>query len=260
MTNYQEERMKQLIGGLPQNRGMDWDAVTPVIDFQFSKQSDPVRARRENIRRAKKTLKPVKRWTGVFGYKFNSRPQQCVVTGVDCTYQDYGDLRQEFLIDPVTKQRIHFTPWTGVLPGKGRQMTGTYCPQALQLYKLLMEWMEQEERENERGFFRQMQKKGVSFIPIKKPPAKPKTPLEAKYEEAVAEAIKDGIPVTRLVDSFGRNRGTQITFYDDYIKGMATDGTPFGHADTLAEFYALEQSQEKMFDEAFSTAMKEAYQ
>ena len=147
MSNYQEERMKQLFGSLPQNRGVEWDAVTPVIDFQFSKHSDPVRARRQNIKRAMKTLKPVKRWTGIFGYKYNNRPLQCVVTGVDCTHQDYGDLRQELLLDHKGREKA-FTPWTGVLPQRGRPMVGTHCPQALQ-YKLLIEgWTKKSARTN----------------------------------------------------------------------------------------------------------------
>ena len=93
MNNYQEERMKELFGSLPQNRNMDWDSVAPVIDFEFSRHADPVRARRKNIKRAVKTLKPVKRSIGFFGYKHN-KPYQCVVTGVDCRNQDYGDLKR----------------------------------------------------------------------------------------------------------------------------------------------------------------------
>jgi hypothetical protein len=259
MTNYQEERMKQLFGGLPQNRGVDWDAVTPVIDFQFSKHADPVRARRQNIKRAMKTLKPVKRWTGVFGYKYNSQPMQCVVTGVDCSHQDYGDLRKEFLLDHRGRERA-FTPWTGVLPQRGRPMIGTYCPQALQLYKLLMEWLEQEERENERGFFKQMRKKGVSFIPIKKPAPKQQTPLSSKWAEAFIEAEKDGIPVIRPRDHLGRNKTAILVFDYDYINGTDTNGRPFGHPDTIADYYAQEKEQEQMFNEAFDTAMREAYQ
>lgn len=256
--NYQEERMKDLIGSLPQNRNVEWDSVAPVIDFEFSRNADPVRARRKNIKRAVKTLKPVRRSIGFFGYKHN-KPYQCVVTGVDCRNQDYGDLRKEFLTDEFGRP-AKFTPWTGVVPGKGRPMNGTYCPQALQLFKLLSEWMEQEERENERGFFRQMQRKGVSFIPIKKPKEKPQTPLATKWADAFIEAEKDGIPVVRVKDSYGRNRISMLVFDYDYVNGTGTDGRPFGHPDTINEFMAQEQAQEQMFDAAFDTAMKEAYQ
>ena len=97
--NYQEERMKDLVGNLPQNRNVDWDNVVPVIDFQFSDHPDPVKARRKNIKRAMKTLKPVKRFTGLFGYKYNSKPFQCVVSGVDCRNMDYGDLFDQYFRD-----------------------------------------------------------------------------------------------------------------------------------------------------------------
>ena len=39
--NYQEERMKDLIGSLPQNRNVEWDSVAPVIDFEFSRNAGP---------------------------------------------------------------------------------------------------------------------------------------------------------------------------------------------------------------------------
>tara|TARA_B100000035_G_scaffold185608_1_gene158343 strand:- start:7258 stop:8034 length:777 start_codon:yes stop_codon:yes gene_type:complete len=257
--NYQEQRMKELYGNLPQNRDMQWDSVAPVIDFDFSKHPDPVKARKKNIKQAVKTLKPVRRSIGILGYKYNSKPYECVVTGVDCRTQDYGDLRKEFLLDDRGRP-VQFTPWSGVVPGRGRPMTGTYCPQALQLFKLLSEWMEQEERENERGFFRQMRKKGVSFIPIKKPEAKPQTPLSQKWGEAFVEAEKDGIPVVRVKDSYGRNRISLLVFDYDYVNGTGTDGRPFGHPETINEFMTQEKEQDEMFNEAFDTAMREAYQ
>ncbi len=47
MTNeIREQRMTELMSGLPQNRGVDWDAVMPVIEFTFSSHADPVKARR----------------------------------------------------------------------------------------------------------------------------------------------------------------------------------------------------------------------
>ena len=51
-----------------------------------------------------------------------------------------------------------------------------------------------------------------------------------------------------------------LVFDYDYVNGTGTDGRPFGHPDTINEFMAQEQAQEEMFDAAFDTAMKEAYQ
>ena len=145
--------MTELMGQLPQNRGVDWDAVMPVIEFTFSTHPDPVKARKQNIKKALQTLKPVKRLTGFFGYKYANAPFRCVVTGVDCRNMDYGDLFNQYFRDPATMQPRPFRPWSGVTEGKGRQLNGTYCPQAMQLYHLLQEWMEQEAQEDERGFF-----------------------------------------------------------------------------------------------------------
>jgi len=188
-------RVAELMQGLPQNRGTQWDAVMPIIDFEFSSHADPVKARRQNIKRAVKTLKPTKRFTGLFGYKYNDKAYSCVVSGVDCRELDYGDLFDQYFRDPQTLQPRPFRPYTGVLPGKGRQLSGTYCPQAMQLYHLLMEWLEQEGQENERGFFRAMKKKGISFIPVKKGPPKEEHPLIVKWTPAFIEAQRDGIPI-----------------------------------------------------------------
>ena len=56
-----------------------------------------------------------------FGYR-RSKGHQCVVDGTDCTGADYGDLFDQYHRDPYTMQVKPFKPWTGVLPGKGRQM------------------------------------------------------------------------------------------------------------------------------------------
>ena len=161
--NERDKRMKELMGQLPQNRGVDWDAVMPVIEFTFSTHPDPVKARKQNIKKALQTLKPVKRFTGFFGYKYANAPFRCVVTGVDCRNMDYGDLFNQYFRDPANMQPRPFRPWSGVTEGKGRRLNGTYCPQAMQLYHLLQEWMEQEAQEDERGFFKAMRKKELSL-------------------------------------------------------------------------------------------------
>ena len=88
--------------------------------------------------------------------------------GVDCRNMDYGDLFNQYFRDPSTMQPRPFRPWTGVLEGKGRQLNGTYCPQAMQLFHLLKEWREQEEQEDERGFFKAMKRKVSSLYRLKK--------------------------------------------------------------------------------------------
>tara|TARA_B100000085_G_scaffold261003_1_gene264975 strand:- start:135 stop:899 length:765 start_codon:yes stop_codon:yes gene_type:complete len=251
--NYQEERMKDLVGNLPQNRNVDWDNVVPVIDFQFSDHPDPVKARRKNIKRAMKTLKPVKRFTGLFGYKYNSKPFQCVVSGVDCRNMDYGDLFDQYFRDPQTLQPTVFRPWTGVAPGKGRRMQGTYCPQAMQLYHLLIEWMEQEESEHERGFFKQMKKKGVSFIPIKKSPKPEEHPLIVKWTPAFIEAQKDGIPIQHYRNPVtGENDITILIFDNRMLANTMPTDTILRNNMSMAQYHQLVEQAAKLEQEPSS--------
>ena len=113
-----------------------------------------------------KTLRPTKRITGFFGYKFANAPFRCVITGVDWN-MDYGDLFNQYFRDPSTMQARPFRPWTGVIEGKGRQLNE---PTVLRLAALpSIAKVEQEEQENERGFFKAMKKKGVKFVPIEEP-------------------------------------------------------------------------------------------
>ena len=235
-----DTRMKELMSQLPQNRGMDWDAVMPVIEFTFSTHPDPVKARKQNIKKATKTLRPVKRFTGFFGYKFANAPFRCVITGVDCRNMDYGDLFNQYFRDPSTMQPRPFRPWTGVIEGKGRQLNGTYCPQAMQLYHLLQEWLEQQSQEDERGFFKAMKKKGVKFVPIKKAPKKEEHPLIVKWTPAFIEAQRDGLPVIHYKNPVtGENDITMIVFDNRVLANTMPQNTSLGSNMSVNKYYEM---------------------
>lgn len=235
-----DTRMKELMSQLPQNRGMDWDAVMPVIEFTFSTHPDPVKARKQNIKKAMKTLRPVKRFTGFFGYKFANAPFRCVITGVDCRNMDYGDLFNQYFRDPSNMQPRPFRPWTGVIEGKGRQLNGTYCPQAMQLYHLLQEWLEQQSQEDERGFFKAMKKKGVKFVPIKKGPKKEEHPLIVKWTPAFIEAQRDGLPVIHYKNPVtGENDITMIVFDNRVLANTMPQNTSLGSNMSVNKYYEM---------------------
>ena len=235
-----DTRMKELMSQLPQNRGMDWDAVMPVIEFTFSTHPDPVKARKQNIAKAMKTLRPVKRFTGFFGYKFAKAPFRCVITGVDCRNMDYGDLFNQYFRDPSNMQPRPFRPWTGVIEGKGRQLNGTYCPQAMQLYHLLQEWLEQQSQEDERGFFKAMKKKGVKFVPIKKSPKKEEHPLIVKWTPAFIEAQRDGLPVIHYKNPVtGENDITMIVFDNRVLANTMPQNTSLGSNMSVNKYYEM---------------------
>ena len=54
MTSMSERdaRMRELMSQLPQNRGMDWDAVMPVIEFTFSTHPDPSKSKKTEYRQS----------------------------------------------------------------------------------------------------------------------------------------------------------------------------------------------------------------
>ena len=244
MTN--DDRMSALMSQLPQNRGLDWDAVMPVIEFTFSTHADPVKARKQNIKKAMKTLKPTKRITGFFGYKFANAPFRCVITGVDCRNMDYGDLFNQYFRDPNMLQARPFRPWTGVIEGKGRQLNGTYCPQAMQLYHLLQEWLEQEEQENESGFFKAMKKKESSLFQSRKGPKKEESPLIVKWTPAFIEAQRDGLPIIHYKNPItGENDITMIVFDNRLLANTMPQNTTLGSNMSVDKYYQMVEKAAK---------------
>ena len=165
-ASFHEERMLKMMEQLPQNSEEGYNAVIPIVEWEFSQTGDPTKDRRRNIKNAIKALKPVKRWFAVPGWgmlPLLGRTQwkyadgnRCVIDGVDCSTLDYGDLWTEYFVDKSTGAIRPFRPWSGVLPGRGTQLSGTYCPQHMQLYHLLMQWVEQEAAESDKGFFKRM--------------------------------------------------------------------------------------------------------
>jgi len=253
MTNkdFREQRMLELMTQLPQNKGEEWDTVVPVVDFAFSPHPDPVKARRQNIKRAMKALKPTKRWFAIPGfalipflgrhrYKHTDSPHRCVVDGADCRQLDYGELFDQYFRDPNTMQVETFHPTTGVIPGRGRKLGGTYCPQHMQLYHLMNEWIEQESHDSDTGFFKQMKKKGVSFVPVKRNTPKDQHPLIVKWTPAFIEAQKDGIPIMHYKNPVtGENDLTMIVFDNRVLESTMPQTTQLGSQMSVAQYHKL---------------------
>ena len=153
---------------------------------------------------------------------------------------DYGDLFNQYFRDPATMQPRPFRPWSGVTEGKGRQLNGTYCPQAMQLYHLLQEWMEQEAQEDERGFFKAMRKKGVKFVPIKNGPKKEESPLIVKWTPAFIEAQRDGLPIIHYKNPItGENDITMIVFDNRLLANTMPQNTTLGSNMSVDKYYQM---------------------
>ena len=241
MSNYQQERLAQMMAQMPQHKGAEYDDVVATVDFNLSDHPNPKKARRKNIKNAIKALKPMKRPFWLFGYRRN-KGHQCVCDGTNCTGADYGDLFDQYHRDPYTLKVEPFRPWTGVLPGKGRQLPGTYCPQHMMLYHNLMEWMEQEEAEADPNFFQRMAKKGVAFVPIKKGNKEPEHPLIVKYTPVFLELQRDGIPVYHYRNPLtGENDITMVVFDNRVLKATAPTGNTLSTMDMAKYHEVVEQ-------------------
>jgi len=223
------------------------DVVTQV-DFRLSDHPNPKKARKKNIKAAIKALKPdnrfflsPKRWTrGKFRH---TKPHECVIDGIDCTHGDYGDLWEQYFVDPHTMEPKPFQPTSGVLPLRGRGLNGTYCPQHMMLYHNLMEWIEQEEEEDT-GFFTKMAKKGVAFVPIIRPPEAPEHPTIVKWTPYIQEMLKDGIQIVHYKNPItGENDITMLVFDNRVLAHTAPRHSTMSTMD-MAEYYkVLEQMQ-----------------
>jgi hypothetical protein len=223
------------------------DVVTQV-DFRLSDHPNPRKARKKNIKAAMAALKPdrrfilsPKRW---FRGKFrHTKPHECVIDGIDCKNSDYGDLFEQYFMDPITLELTPFKPTSGVLPLRGRGLNGTYCPQHMMLYHNLMEWIEQEEEEDP-GFFTKMAKKGVAFVPIIRPPQIPDHPLIVKWTPIIQEALRDGIQIVHYTNPVTKeNDITMLVFDNRVLAQTAPRHNTMSNMD-MAEYYrVLEQMQ-----------------
>tara|TARA_Y100000766_G_C18915676_1_gene611199 strand:+ start:2589 stop:3530 length:942 start_codon:yes stop_codon:yes gene_type:complete len=187
----------------------------PKVNFYPSRHPDPHKARRKDIRQARKLLSPAKRaWFNpmrlLFGqkYRYDRQASMCVVDGCDCakliqhdnlyakiTDEETGySLWQLYWQNPVTGEAEAFVAKEKVM--NGRKMKGTYCPEHLHLYHLLNKWESEEDklREANPRRLRDRVKKGVSMVTVPVATMKKKDPQPAmleKYEPFFAELDKD---------------------------------------------------------------------
>ena len=218
------------------------DVVTQV-DFQLSDHTDPRKARKRNIKNAIAALKPTKRFLLAprrwYRGKFrHTKPNECVIDGIDCMSSDYGDLFDEYFRDPISLEVTPFAPTSGVLQGKGRDMKGTYCPQHMMLYHNLMEWIEQEQDEDP-GFFTKMAKKGVAFIPIIRPPDTPEHPLIVKWTPIFQEALKDGVQIVHYKNPVTKENDITMLVFDNRVLANTAPRHNTMKSMDMAEYYKV---------------------
>ena len=130
---FQDERMLKMMEQLPQNKETGYNAVVPIVEWEFSQTGDPIKDRKKEHQKCHKSIEtrqalvcsPRFRVHTILGraqWKY-SDGNRCVIDGADCSALDYGELWDEYFRDPATGAIRPFRPWTGVLPGKGTQLS-----------------------------------------------------------------------------------------------------------------------------------------
>jgi hypothetical protein len=187
----------------------------PKVNFYPSRHPDPRKARKQDIKQARKLLTPTKRawynplrWVWGRKYRYNRQSNLCVIDGCNCeelikydnlyakicdeeTSESLWDL---YWRNPVTKTPEPFVAREQVT--NGRKMKGTYCPEHLHLYHLLCKWEAEADKDHSktRMGMKEMVKKGVSTIavPVSIIRKKDNTPeFLKKYEPFFIELEKD---------------------------------------------------------------------
>ena len=159
----------------------------PKVNFYPSRHPDPRKARKQDIKQARRLLTPTKRnifnplrWVWGMKYRYNRQSNLCVIDGTDCeelikydnlyakitdeeTGQSLWDL---YWRNPVTQTPEPFVARENVTDG--RKMKGTYCPEHLHLYHLLCKWEAEADKDHNKSKsgMKEMVKKGVIIIDV----------------------------------------------------------------------------------------------
>ena len=186
----------------------------PKVNFYPSRHPDPRKARKQDIKQAYRLLRPTKRkwysplrWLGG-KYRYAKDTGTCVVDGCDCAElikienlyakicdEDTGkSLWEMYWQNPITGEPEAFVARENVT--SGRKLRGTYCPEHLHLYHLLVKWEKEQEKMDEANprRLRDRVKQGVSMVTVpvasvvKKDPT---PPMLQKYEPFFAQLQKD---------------------------------------------------------------------
>lgn len=205
----------------------------PKVNFYPSRHPDSRKARKQDIKQARKLLKPSKRsvfnplrWVGM-KYRYNKLHDRCVVDGCDCVSLIKYDNLYAKICDEHTGESLWDLYWTNPVSGEvqafvakenvtdGRNMRGTYCPEHLHLYHLLCKWEDENDKVRlaSKSGMREMVKKGVSTVavPISMVKKKDNTPeFLAKYEPFFKELEQDSKKTSGISILHYQNPATKL--------------------------------------------------
>ena len=206
----------------------------PKVNFYPSRHPDPRKARKQDIKQAYRLLRPTKRHflnpMRLFfrrKYRYTKDTGTCVVDGCDCAElikienlyakicdEDTGkSLWEMYWQNPITGEPEAFVARENVT--SGRKLRGTYCPEHLHLYHLLVKWEKEQEKMDEANprRLRDRVKQGVSMVtvPVASVVKKDSTPpMLEKYEPFFAQLQKDA----------NRTDGITIIHHTNQLSGL----------------------------------------
>jgi hypothetical protein len=214
----------------------------PKVNFYPSRHPDPRKARRKDIKQAYKLLQPARR--SMFNpvrfllgrkYRYAKDTGTCVVDGCNCANLIQHDNLYMRICDDETGRSLWEMYWQNPVTGQpeafvaqdkitsGRKLKGTYCPEHMHLYHLLVKWEAEEDKQSEMNpsRLRDKVKRGVSIVTVPISSVKKDDPTPAmlkKYEPFFAELERDagktkGINVLHYANpATGQNDVTMVVF------------------------------------------------
>ena len=206
----------------------------PKVNFYPSRHPDPRKARRKDIKQAYKLLQPAKRsilnpMRFLFGrkYRYAKDTGTCVVDGCNCANLIQHDNLYMRICDEETGRSLWEMYWQNPVTGQpeafiaqdkvtsGRKLKGTYCPEHMHLYHLLVKWEAEEDKQNEMNpsRLRDKVKRGVSIVTVPISSVKKNDPTPAmlqKYEPFFAELERDA----------GKTKGINVLHYANPVTGQ----------------------------------------
>ena len=159
----------------------------PKVNFYPSRHPDPRKARKQDIRSARRLLTPTKRrwysplrWVWGRKYRYNRQSNLCVIDGCDCEELIKYDNLYAKITDEVSGKSLWEMYWKNPVTNapeafvareqvtNGRKMKGTYCPEHLHLYHLLCKWESDADKDHNKTStgMKEMVKKGVSTVAV----------------------------------------------------------------------------------------------
>ncbi len=219
------------------------DLQVPKVNFYPSRHPNPHKARKKDIKQAYKLLTPAKRsifnpFRLFFGrkYRYNKQSHVCVVDGCDCANLIQYDNLYAKICDEDTGESLWDLYWKNSVTGEpeafvarekvtsGRKMRGTYCPEHMHLYHLLVKWEAEEDKISESNprRLRDRVKKGVSIVTVPITAIKKSDPtpeMLKKYEPFFAELEKDarktkGINIQYYTNPMSNQNDITIVSFD----------------------------------------------